>query len=87
MNKLLSPPDEALLLKRFREIEKWCDRREMDHRFVSFFSSADTSINDDQQRRMGYVKRTKAPRMYDTDARWIEKCETVIDLLKGKAAA
>jgi hypothetical protein len=87
MNKLLPPADAALLLKRFRVIEKWCDRRDMDHRFTSFFAGLDTTINDDQQRRMGYVRRTKAPRMYDTDARWIEKCETVIDLLKGKVAA
>lgn len=86
MSKLVSSDEELQLLKRFRAIEKWCDRREI-VQMASFFTGADTSITDEEQRRMGYVKRTKAPRMFDTDDKWIGKCEAVVALFPKKAAA
>lgn len=73
------------MLKRFRAIEKWCEKREIGQQ-EAFFRGADPSIADEAD-RMAYVRRTKAPRMYDTDEVWITKCEAVIRTLDLKAVA
>lgn len=76
MSNLLSPIEAAALLKRFREIERWIEQRD-ETRPESFFSTADPSLEDDMT-RMAYVRRSKEPRMYDTDDGWISKCEGII---------
>lgn len=77
MSNLLPPLEGTALLKRFRAIERWLDARDIE-RPESWMSGADPSLDDEDTRRMAYVRRTREPRMYDTDEKWIAKCEAII---------
>lgn len=80
MSNLLPPTEATALLKRFRVVERWLEKRNID-RPESFMMGADPTLDDDEARRMAYVRRTKQPRMYDTDEQWISKCEGVLSQL------
>lgn len=83
MSNLLPAPEATALLKRYRAIETWCEGRDMTQR-ESFFSNADPSLSSETD-RMAYVRRTKEPRMYDTDEEWIAKCEAIMRALQPAA--